>query len=179
MLCAPELFDEPTQFITVIISLWVIGIRKRFCSWNELKICMNISISGGTNAWCHAWAYCGEIVIDVITNFIAVSDDSAIVNSTQMSLTWTWTINNYVCSSLICLCWLNRTHFWNHLFKLFSTLRPSMAIILVREKVLFLPDVLERRELFLNLQSKLVMSLILEKHLVVLEYFPASLKILE
>ena len=35
------------------------------------------------------------------------------------------------------------------------------------------------RKLSLNLLSKLVLSLILEKHLVVLEYFPASLKILE
>jgi len=42
-----------------------------------------------------------------------------------------------------------------------------------------LPDVLERQGLPLNLLSKRVMSLILEKHLVVLEYFPASLKILD
>jgi len=42
-----------------------------------------------------------------------------------------------------------------------------------------LPDVLEGEGLSLNLLSKLVMSLILEKHLVVLEYFPASLKILD
>jgi len=42
-----------------------------------------------------------------------------------------------------------------------------------------LPEVLERQELSLNLLSKLVMSLILEKHLVVLEYFPVSLKILK
>jgi len=35
-----------------------------------------------------------------------------------------------------------------------------------------LPDVLERQGLSLNLLSKLVMSLILEKHLVVPEYFP-------
>jgi len=42
-----------------------------------------------------------------------------------------------------------------------------------------LPDVLERQELSLNLLSKRVMSLILEKHLVVFEYYPASLKILE
>jgi len=42
-----------------------------------------------------------------------------------------------------------------------------------------LPDVLERQELPLNLLSKLAMSLILEKHLVVLEYFPVSLKIVE
>jgi len=41
-----------------------------------------------------------------------------------------------------------------------------------------LPDVLERQELSLNLLSKLVMSLILEKGLA-LEYLPASLKILE
>jgi len=42
-----------------------------------------------------------------------------------------------------------------------------------------LPDVLDRQGLSLNLLAKRVMSLILEKHLVVLEYFPASLKILE
>jgi len=42
-----------------------------------------------------------------------------------------------------------------------------------------LPDVLERQGLSLSLLSKRVMSLILEKHLVFLEYFPASLKILE
>jgi len=42
-----------------------------------------------------------------------------------------------------------------------------------------LPDVLERHGLSLNFLSKRVMSLILEKHLVVLEYFPASLEILE
>jgi len=42
-----------------------------------------------------------------------------------------------------------------------------------------LPYVLERQELSLNLLLKLVMSLILEKHHVVLEYFPVSLKILE
>jgi len=42
-----------------------------------------------------------------------------------------------------------------------------------------LPDILERQELSLNLLSKLVMSLILEKQLVVLEYLPMSLKILE
>jgi len=41
-----------------------------------------------------------------------------------------------------------------------------------------LPDVLERQELSLNLLSNRVLSLILEKHRVVLEYFPASLKIL-
>jgi len=42
-----------------------------------------------------------------------------------------------------------------------------------------LPDVLERQELSLNLLSKSGMSLIFEKHLVVLEYYPASMKILE
>jgi len=42
-----------------------------------------------------------------------------------------------------------------------------------------LPDVLQRKGLSLNLLSKRVMSLILEKHLDDLEYFPASLKILE
>jgi len=42
-----------------------------------------------------------------------------------------------------------------------------------------LPGVLVHRQLFLNLLSKLVMSLILEKHLVVLDYFPESLKILD
>jgi len=45
--------------------------------------------------------------------------------------------------------------------------------------VLSWPDVLERQELSLNMLVKLAMSLILEKHVVVLEYFPASLKILE
>jgi len=43
----------------------------------------------------------------------------------------------------------------------------------------WLPDVLERQGLSLNLLSKLVMSLLLEKYLVVLESFPASLNILE
>ena len=42
-----------------------------------------------------------------------------------------------------------------------------------------LPDVLERQELSSNLLSKRILSLILEKHLVVFEYFPASLKVLE
>jgi len=42
-----------------------------------------------------------------------------------------------------------------------------------------LPDVLERQGLSLNLLSKRVVSLILEKHLFVSEYFPASLTILE
>jgi len=55
---------------------------------------------------------------------------ATIVNCTQMSLECTWTINNYVCGSLICLCWLNRTHFWNLLSKLFSTLRPSEMLLL-------------------------------------------------
>ena len=41
-----------------------------------------------------------------------------------------------------------------------------------------LSDVLERQKLSFNLMSKLVMTLILEKHLV-LEYFEVSLKILE
>jgi len=51
--------------------------------------------------------------------------------------------------------------------KIFSTTPP------------WLPDVLECHGLSLNLLSKLVVSLILEKHFVVLEYFPASLKLLE
>jgi len=42
-----------------------------------------------------------------------------------------------------------------------------------------LPEVLEGHGLSLNLLSKRVMSLILEKHLVVLEHFLAFLKILE
>jgi len=42
-----------------------------------------------------------------------------------------------------------------------------------------LPDILERQGLSLNLLSTRAMCLILEKHLVVLEYFPAYLKILE
>jgi len=45
--------------------------------------------------------------------------------------------------------------------------------------ILRLPDVLERQGLSLNLLSKLVMSLILEKDLIVLEFFSASLKIFE
>jgi len=42
-----------------------------------------------------------------------------------------------------------------------------------------LPDVLERQELSLSLILKLNMSLILEKHFVILENFLASFKILE
>jgi len=42
---------------------------------------------------------------------------------------------------------------------------------------LWLPDVLVRQELSLNLVSKLVVSLILEKHLFLLECLPTSLKI--
>jgi len=41
--------------------------------------------------------------------------------------------------------------------------------------IIRLPGVLEPHGLSLNLLSKLVMSLFLEKHFVVLEYFPASL----
>ena len=52
-----------------------------------------------------------------------------IANSTQMSLQWTWTIN-YVCSSLIFLCLMNRTHFCNLLSELFSTLRLSEMLLL-------------------------------------------------
>jgi len=48
----------------------------------------------------------------------------------QLSVKWTWTINNYVCGSLISLCWLNRTHFWNLLSELFSTLRPTEMLFL-------------------------------------------------
>jgi len=51
---------------------------------------------------------------------------------------------------------------------------PTFLVLWVR-----LPDVLARQGLSLNLLSKRVMSLIFEKHLVVLEYFPASMKILE
>jgi len=42
-----------------------------------------------------------------------------------------------------------------------------------------LPEVLECQGLSLNLLSKHVMSLILEKHFVILGYFLASLKVLE
>jgi len=42
-----------------------------------------------------------------------------------------------------------------------------------------LPDFLECQGLSLNLISKRVMSLILEKYVVVIEYFPVSFKILE
>jgi len=41
---------------------------------------------------------------------------------TQLSLKWNWSINKYICGSLISLSWLNRTHFWNILSKLFPTL---------------------------------------------------------
>jgi len=54
----------------------------------------------------------------------------ATVNSTHVSLKWTWTINNYVYGSLICLCWLNRTHSWTLLPKLFSALRLSEMLLL-------------------------------------------------
>jgi len=54
-----------------------------------------------------------------------------------------------------------------------------MTLLITHVKLLRLPDVLERQDLSLNLLSKRVLSLILEKHLVVLDYFPASLKILE
>jgi len=54
--------------------------------------------------------------------------------------------------------------------------RTSMLTVMLGVR---LPDVLERQELSLNLLSKLVLSLILEKLIVVLEYFPATLKILE
>ena len=54
----------------------------------------------------------------------------------------------------------------------------SFTVLLFAVK-LRLPDVLEGQGLSLNLLSKRAMSLILEKHLVVLEFFPASLKILE
>jgi len=52
------------------------------------------------------------------------------VNSTQMSLKWTWTRCNCVCGSLINLFWLNGTHFWNLLSELFSTLRLSEILLL-------------------------------------------------
>jgi len=53
------------------------------------------------------------------------------------------------------------------------------VICFQRGPQLRLPDVLERQELSLNLLSKLVLSWILEKYLVVFENLPASLKILE
>ena len=49
---------------------------------------------------------------------------------TQLSLKWNWTNNEYVCHSLIRLSWLNRTHFWNLLTELFSTLRLSERFFL-------------------------------------------------
>jgi len=49
---------------------------------------------------------------------------------TQLSLKRTWTINKYVCGSLISLYRLNRTHFWNLLSELFSTLRLSEMLFL-------------------------------------------------
>ena len=42
----------------------------------------------------------------------------------------TWTINNYVCGSLVSLCWLDRIHFWNLVSELFSTLRLSEILFL-------------------------------------------------
>jgi len=53
------------------------------------------------------------------------------VNSTQVSLKWIWIINNYVCSSLISLCWLNKTRFWNLLSELFFTLRLSEMLFFI------------------------------------------------
>ena len=50
------------------------------------------------------------------------------INFTQLSLKWTWTINNNIGGSVVSLCWLNRTHFLNHLFECFSTLRLSEMI---------------------------------------------------
>ena len=49
---------------------------------------------------------------------------------TQLYPKWTWTINKYDCGSLISLCWLNRTPFWNLLSELFSTLRLSEMLFL-------------------------------------------------
>ena len=52
------------------------------------------------------------------------------MNSTQLSLKRTWTINNHVNGSHISLCWLNRTHFRNLLFEWFSALRLSEMLFL-------------------------------------------------
>jgi len=49
---------------------------------------------------------------------------------TQLTLKWTWAINKYICGSLISLCLLNRTHFWNLSSKLFSTLLVSEMLLL-------------------------------------------------
>ena len=54
-----------------------------------------------------------------------------IVNSIQVSLKWTWIINNYVCGSLISLCWWNKTRFWNLLSELFFTLPLSEMLIFI------------------------------------------------
>ena len=53
-----------------------------------------------------------------------------IVNAIQLSLKWTWIINNYVCGSPISLCWLNRPHFWNLLSELFYALPLSEMLFL-------------------------------------------------
>ena len=59
------------------------------------------------------------------------------------------------------------------------TPQPGWKILAYLLRLIRLPDVLERQDLSLNLISKLLMSLILEKHLAVLEFLPTSLKILE
>jgi len=61
-----------------------------------------------------------------------------------------------------------------------TRLTPVTTLIDTKQQsAIRLQDVRERQELSLNLLSKLVLSLIVGKHLVVLEYFPVSLKILE
>jgi len=87
-------------------------------------------------------------------------------------------------NGIYCTNWFN---FYTIVWKLFSTSnygkdhRWSSARNFCFHTYIYLrlPDVLERQGLSLNLPSNRVMSLILEKHLVVLEYFPASVKILE
>ena len=55
----------------------------------------------------------------------------------------------------------------------------NLAVVGLERAYVRLPHVLERQELSLNFLSKRVLSLILEKHLFVLEYIPVFLKILE
>ena len=57
---------------------------------------------------------------------------------TQLGLKRTWTINKYACGSLISLHWLNKTHFWNLLSELFSTLRLSEILFLFMNFLMFI-----------------------------------------
>ena len=69
--------------------------------------------------------------------------------------------------------------FWKPCITFRKSVKGSKFSYFLLEALLRLPDVLERQGSSLNFLLKPFVSLILEKHLVVLEYFPASLKILE